>query len=1007
MASFIDDTGSFLYLTHARGAQCSGSAYDLIVVGHSEVESHNYFTLSCNGITHFSGYNSDFTPMRQWEREYGLFHRIRRIPFFAKYRAWKTFSVWKKNVKRGKIRASITALRASLFIFIPSLREALIKIQTLCQETLRMKLVEAEPGKTYELELFEREQEQLQSDRAKTLVVFTSDAQQLARVACDEVVDAFLKTAKIVADHRMTFMERASLRSECRKLTRFLRLVDFHVITTLRELALESVRVAYELASPSTLPPYVVHCDEPAETDATVSFAGIGPADLDDDSSVDTQCAPLLRIELSYSSSDLECSPSLSEVQRVFSDLLSQCLKVVGIPDRIFMHPDLALYVMSDADNGPGDVGVGSSGARESETSVQDLVASDDKFVRASAQIQQALSSAFEAAMDYALVFDPFYAKSLENHTFHSNLCETFSGDVDLNAYADAISRYRGQVEEFRGMPGSADVGILRIDSLALKRCLLPSPVVCLDKLHALLPELMDEGFNVLLDQLGMILPVVTGVPSNVEHFISKKRIVQEALAAFEGFKASQQKLIAMSTLLIKEGWPVPDYHKAHLFMADENMSTLEIGIQIAEGREEEDTKRFAAEIAEEVPRLKRAISEVREQLDSSIVASLEEQPENVITFLELQEETLAKLRQRTETLAEYQAELRQDVDEYDTLDEVATDLNLKLRLWRGMKEWGKLTALWVTTPLADIDAGQLEIHVQAYNKTVHQAMKGLPGNPVVPKLKESVDKFTPVLPVVVNLRNMALQERHWARIHELVGVQIQGDTSFSLGDIIDKGITSHHTEITTIATNATQEAVLEGMMEKVTKQWEAAEFIVLEYKDVKDLYILGDVSENIAALDESLVTVNTVLGSRYVGGIRAFVEKWRRDLMLFQDTLDEWLACQRAWMYLESIFSSPDIIRQLPAAAKQFQAVDKSWRSIMKATAEEPLALKCCCVKDRKETFVNHNATLDKIQKNLEQYLETKCAAFPRFYFLSAFHGVQSCVVYAGLIESAMRRQR
>lgn len=597
----------------------------------------------------------------------------------------------------------------------------------------------------------------------------------------------------------------------------------------------------------------------------------------------------------------LRCRPSLPEVQAVFSDLLSQCLKVVGIPDRIFAHPDLALYVMSDSDDVSGEAASFSGGGREAETSVQKLVASESNFIQASADIQDALNSAFEEAETYASVFAPFCEQSLQNETFHTSIRDAFSGDVDLEVYATAIARYRQQAEEFQQMPRSADIGILRVDSLALKRLLVPSPIVCLNALHGRLPEMMNDGFKDLLDQLGSILPVVTGAPNNVAQFITKKRVIREAIEKFDGFKASQNKLIAMSKLMTKEGWQVPEDQKAHLVMANENISTLDTGVQIAEGREDEDTKRFAAEIADEVPRLKKSISEVREQLDSSIVASLDERAENVIAFLQQRDDSLSKLRQRCDLLAEYQAELGQDVDEYDTLEEVTTDLNLKLRLWRGMKEWGSLTASWVVTPLSDIDATELETHVQAYNKTVHQANKGLPGNPVVPKLKESVDKFTPLLPVVVNLRNKALQERHWAAIHELVGFNIQGDTAFTLGDIIDKGVTKYHAEITTIATNATQEAVLEEMMARVTTMWETAELNVVEYKDVKDLYILGDVSENIAALDESLVTVNTVLGSRYVGGIRPFVEKWRRDLMLFQDTLDEWLACQRAWMCVRS----------------------------------------------------------------------------------------------------------
>jgi hypothetical protein len=47
----------------------------------------------------------------------------------------------------------------------------------------------------------------------------------------------------------------------------------------------------------------------------------------------------------------------------------------------------------------------------------------------------------------------------------------------------------------------------------------------------------------------------------------------------------------------------------------------------------------------------------------------------------------------------------------------------------------------------------------------------------------------------------------------------------------------------------------------------------------------------------------------------------------------DEWLTCQRSWIHLESVFSAPDIQRQLPNEARMFAQVDKSWREIMSKT--------------------------------------------------------------------------
>ncbi|CAM9163466.1 unnamed protein product, partial [Choristocarpus tenellus] len=527
-------------------------------------------------------------------------------------------------------------------------------------------------------------------------------------------------------------------------------------------------------------------------------------------------------------------------------------------------------------------------------------------------------------------------------------------------------------------------VGIMEVDSEQIRTQLMPSPVQCLHAIRELLPELIEGGSSVLLDELGGMIPHITGVSASVEDFILKKKAVIAAHEHMHRFREDSKRLHDMAALMKDYNWRVPETQRANLLMVDENMTVLENGMQIADSVEEEETRRFAESIREEVPKLVKKIAQVREQLDNSLIASLEAPAEKVLAFLKQEEDRLMQHKERSEQLMEYQALLSQPVDEYDILEEVVADLTLKKRVWTGVKEWKELTENWLISPFKEIDASLLEKYVSQYNRTTHQAAKGLPNNPVAKRLKEDVDKFSPVLPVVVDLRNDSLQARHWDQIHELIGFTIQGQDDLTLGDLIDKKVTSFHEEITNCATSAVQEAVLEEMMAKVSKMWETTEFEVKTYKDVNDLFILGDTSEVAANLDDSLVTINTVLSSRYVSGIRDMVDSWRGKLVTLQETLDEWMTCQRNWMYLESIFCSPDIMRQLPTAAKMFQAVDKSWRHIMVNTADEPLAMKQGLVKDRKEVLASHNLALDKIQKSLEDYLETKRAAFPRFYFLS-----------------------
>lgn len=56
--------------------------------------------------------------------------------------------------------------------------------------------------------------------------------------------------------------------------------------------------------------------------------------------------------------------------------------------------------------------------------------------------------------------------------------------------------------------------------------------------------------------------------------------------------------------------------------------------------------------------------------------------------------------------------------------------------MWTGVKAWKELTETWLQTPFTEIDSAILEKNVTTYQRTCHQAVKGLPSNPVAKRLK-------------------------------------------------------------------------------------------------------------------------------------------------------------------------------------------------------------------------------------------------------------------------------
>ncbi len=81
-------------------------------------------------------------------------------------------------------------------------------------------------------------------------------------------------------------------------------------------------------------------------------------------------------------------------------------------------------------------------------------------------------------------------------------------------------------------------------------------------------------------------------------------------------------------------------------------------------------------------------------------------------------------------------------------------------------------------------------------------------------------------------------------------------------------------------------------------------------------------------------------------------IEVWSTKLMLVSDTLEEWVKCQGQWMYLQPIFDSPDIMKQLPQETKRFRSVDATWKQQINQAKANPSLLPVASKEGLKEKF-------------------------------------------------------
>ncbi|RQM24639.1 hypothetical protein B5M09_005107 [Aphanomyces astaci] len=714
---------------------------------------------------------------------------------------------------------------------------------------------------------------------------------------------------------------------------------------------------------------------------------------------------PLFRVHVILEDGKVEFNPLMVNLTQMVNTAAKEIFNVISVVPRLTATvngraddhpPQPSTTITTDARTQPMDGSEGAtspttavvaatgttSGSSGSHTFYQSIF-NDEEILKVLVHIMNGMSASATELQKYLGYWDKY--KLLWNQDKQAFIRRYAKANRPLQQFRVDIERYREQQVSIQNEDLTNTINFIQIDTHFLKASLVDHTVQWIGKLTGLLNQTASDELKALMNMMKANTKRLQIKPSNLDHLGESIGLLQEIKDSAPTVEAQFDPLQLKYDLLAEFDVQITDDEMRDLQSLRPHWDAFEGMLVDANTMLQKCKISMKQSLQDNVAELSNHMVELRSEAMATLPYS--DQTQNSAAAHAI----LLDFEKKMEATRVRQAVLKKGLDIFgieETLNDgfVQTEKELELlqQIWAFFDEWECVWSSWKGNVFGELQVDSMEATAAQFFKRITKLGKDMKEWAIWGSMKDKIDQFRATLPLIQDLKNDALRPRHWAQLKDEMQSAFDADSKgFTLEKVFSLGFHLHAEFISTLSGNASKELSIEQALDGIESRWNSINIDMVEYKSV--YFKVRSADDLFTALEDDQVQLSTMKASPFFDSFATKLLMWEAALSTVSEVIETLLGVQRCWIYLESIFmASEDIRKQLPLESSLFDQVNTAYCSVTSSMAQVQNALKATHLPHTLDTLLDMQDKLDRIQKCLDQYLETKRMMFPRFYFLS-----------------------